>query len=109
MPTHVRVTAAKDREVPIALQTASAPGGDLLRVKAGDIVRLPWDSYVRRRVIAGDLVLVNKGGTPVKTPEEAEYNAESFTADDDAANAKAEADRKAATVPPVAPTAKVKE
>ena len=100
MITHVRVTAAEGREVPIAAATATAPGGDLLRIKPGDTVRLPWDGYVRRRWNAGDLVLLNKGGTPVKNPADAAYPEEEYQADLAASAAaektKAEAEAKAA-------------
>ncbi len=59
-PTTVLVTAAPGRIVPIAASDASAPGGRMLLVNPGDEVELPNSSYVRRRINAGDLVLVKK-------------------------------------------------
>ncbi len=57
-PTSVTVTAAEGRIVPIAPSDATAPGGRLLMVNPGDVVELPNSSYVRRRIAAGDLVVV---------------------------------------------------
>lgn len=57
-PTHVQVTAADGRIVPIASSTATAPGGQLLLVRPGDSVELPYTSDVRRSINRGDLVIV---------------------------------------------------
>ena len=57
-PTHVFVTAAQGRLCPIAARDATGPGGTLLIVKPGDVHRLPYSSFVRRRLAAGDLVVV---------------------------------------------------
>lgn len=54
----IKVTAAPGRLVPIHPSIKSGLGGKQLRIKPGDIVELPNNSTVRRRIVAGDLVLV---------------------------------------------------
>lgn len=58
-PKTVLVTAAAGRLCPIAAADASAPGGGLLMCHPGKVYRLPYSSYVRRRINAGDLELVD--------------------------------------------------
>lgn len=70
-PTHVFVTAAEGRLVPIPANEGSAPGAALLKCEAGKLYRLPWSTYTRKRIAGGDLVLVNRGGTKVDSPEAA--------------------------------------
>jgi hypothetical protein len=71
-PTHVFVTAAEGRLVPVPPNEASAPGSVLLKCEAGKVYRLPWSSYVRRRILAGDLLLCNQWGTKVSDASAAE-------------------------------------
>lgn len=66
-PTHVFVTAAEGREVPMPQNEVSAPGGVLLRCLPGKRYRVPWTTYTRRRINSGDLVLVDDAGRP--TPD----------------------------------------
>lgn len=67
IPTHVFVTAADGREVPMPQNEVSAPGGVLLRCVAGKRYRVPWTTYTRRRINSGDLILVDDAGRP--TPD----------------------------------------
>lgn len=70
-PTHVFVTAAEGRLVPVPPNEASAPGSTLLKCEPGKVYRLPWTTYTRKRINAGDLVLCNMYGTRVATVEAA--------------------------------------
>lgn len=63
-PETVLVTAAPGRIVPIAAHVATAPGGRLLLINPGDEVELPYESSVRRRLAAGDLVIVEPKSLP---------------------------------------------
>lgn len=65
MITHIFVTAAPGREVPIPAGEATAPGGALLRCVPGKVYRLPWSTYTRKRVASGDLVLADRRGSKV--------------------------------------------
>lgn len=62
-PSHVFATAAPGREVPIPTSEATAPGAALLRCFPGKVYRLPYSSYLRRRVISGDLILTGRAGS----------------------------------------------
>lgn len=64
--THVFVTAAEGREVPIPQNEATAPGSELLRVKHGAVHRVPYSTFTRKRLASGDLLLVNRRGSEVK-------------------------------------------
>jgi hypothetical protein len=77
--THVFVEVPKptekdpaERLVPIPANEATAAGGEQLRCVPGKIYRLPYSSFTRRRITAGDLSLVNKGGTKVKVLKDAD-------------------------------------
>lgn len=61
-PTHVFVTAAEGREVPMPQNEVSAPGGVLLRCLPGKRYRVPWTTYTRRRINSGDLLLIDTDG-----------------------------------------------
>jgi hypothetical protein len=67
--THVFCTVPEGRLVPIPAGEASSAGGGLLRCVPGKVYKLRWTTYTRRRIIAGDLILSNQGGTKVKTAE----------------------------------------
>lgn len=54
----IRVIAAPGRLVPIHKSVASAPGGRMLFIDDATEVDVPDVSYIRRRVNAGDLLLV---------------------------------------------------
>lgn len=71
IPTHVFVTAAEGREVPIPPSEGSAPGAMLLRCKPGKVYRLMWSTYTRRRILAGDLLPTTIGGLKVAELEQA--------------------------------------
>lgn len=58
------------RSVPVPQSEAVANGGLLIAVP-GKRYALPWSTYTRKRVRAGDFVLVNAGGTRVDTGEAA--------------------------------------
>lgn len=69
----VFVIAAEGREVPIPPSEAAAAGGTLVRIRAdkgadGKPKRfaLPWTTYTRKRIAAGDLILVDADGKPAK-------------------------------------------
>lgn len=80
-PTHITVTAAEGRLVPLHSGTAVGPGRSHKQVEPGEVVRVPYDSFVRRRVAAGDLVLCNTDGVAVTTPEDAAYPDDRYQAD----------------------------
>lgn len=71
IPTHIFVTAAEGREVPVPLSEGSAPGSTLLRCKPGKVYRLQNTSYTRRRILAGDLMPTTIGGVKVAELEQA--------------------------------------
>ncbi len=67
----IKVTAAPGRVVPIHPSTKAGIGGRLLRIAEGDVVDLPLNVFVRRRLSAGDLVEVKpqaSAQTPAKNP-----------------------------------------
>lgn len=72
-PTHVFVSAAPGRLCPIAPSDATAPGGRLLICTPDEVYRLPSTSYVRRRIAAGDLIVVPEPKT--ERPEARELKA----------------------------------
>lgn len=73
--THVFAIVAEGRKVPIPANEASSAGGGLLCCVPGKVYKLPWSTYTRRRINAGDLFLSNQGGTKVSTPLEAKASA----------------------------------
>lgn len=64
-PNYIFVVAAEGREVPIPRNQASAAGARLLICKPGEVHRLPYGSFVRRRLASGDLRLTDRTGKPV--------------------------------------------
>lgn len=62
MITYMFVTAAVGREVPIPSGEATAPGGVLLRCLPGKVYRVPYSTYVRKRIAAGDLLPCTRTG-----------------------------------------------
>ncbi len=58
MKNTVRVKAAPGRRVPIHTAVARSPGGMQLYVEGDGEHELPDVGYVRRRIAAGDLVVV---------------------------------------------------
>ena len=62
------VTAAPGRIVPIHPSIKSGLGGKLLRIKPGEVVELPNNVTVRRRIHSGDLVIVSKADAKKATP-----------------------------------------
>lgn len=70
-PTHVFVSAAEGREVPIPTSEATAPGAQLLKCRHGRVYRLPWSTYTRRRINATDLYLTDSIGRRVANELEA--------------------------------------
>lgn len=73
--THIFVTAAEGREVPVPAGDASSPGGVLLRCLPGKVYRLPYSGYTRKRITAGDLIPCNLYGTKVADVETAAADA----------------------------------
>lgn len=72
---HVFVTAGKGRTTPIHPTEATAPGASMLFVREGKTYRVPFSSHTRRSLKNGDLVLVNRDGTTVKTAKDADASA----------------------------------
>jgi len=78
----VFVIVPEGREVPIPATEATAAGGAALRCKpaakgaAARVYRLPWSTYTRRRVNAGDLVLCDRQGRKVASAASAAAPAE---------------------------------
>lgn len=70
-PTHVFVTAAPGREVPMPKRQVAAAGARTLRVKSGTVQRVPYTSYTRRRIARGDLLLVDRAGAAAKNISDA--------------------------------------
>ena len=60
MSKTITVTAAPGRNVPLHPTTARKPGGGLLILTEEDQLEVPYDAYVRRRIRAGDLVIVKE-------------------------------------------------
>lgn len=72
-PETVIVTAPEGRATPLHRTTGRLPGGGLLIVNPGEEVEVPHDSYVRRRIARGDLVIVNKAAkSAIVTAEDGE-------------------------------------
>lgn len=69
--THVFCKVPEGREVPIPANEASSAGGGVLRCLPGKVYKLAWTTYTRRRILGGDLILTNQGGTKVDSPEAA--------------------------------------
>ncbi len=70
-PTHVFVTVPEGRLVPVPRSEASAAGGGLLKAAPAKLYALPWTTFTRRRIAAGDFVLVDRDMKPVKSPSAA--------------------------------------
>ncbi len=63
------VTAAPGRVVPIHPSTASGTGDRQLRITDRDVVTLPNDSFVRRRILSGDLIETNEAKKLAETAD----------------------------------------
>lgn len=61
-PSHIFVTAAPGRTVPIHPDHASAPGGVLLMCVEGKIYRVPYNGTIRRSINRGDLIPCTRDG-----------------------------------------------
>lgn len=105
-PTHVFVTAAEGRKVPIPSNEASAPGAALLLCEPGKVYRLPYTTHTRRRITSGDLVLTDQGGTAVDSIELAD-SAEPLAIDATGAIAVEEFNAEGSTKPLARATASV--
>lgn len=68
--THVLVTAAEGRLVPVPPSELSVSGAPVATIEAGKVYRLPWSTYTRRRLASGDLLLVDaKSKKPTKSTD----------------------------------------
>jgi hypothetical protein len=91
IPTHIFVTAEPGRLVPVPLSEASAPGATLLKCEEGKLYRVPWSTYTRRRIAAGDLAMVDATGAKTSDLQKAaapsleELEKKGFTHDDSGA------------------------
>lgn len=75
-PTHIYVTAAEGREVPVPPSEASAPGAQLLKCLPGKVYVLPNSTYTRRRLLSGDLLPCDRAGKIVGDVDQASAPAE---------------------------------
>lgn len=73
--THVFVTVPEGRIVPMPANEAPGVGDEQHRCHPGKVYVVPWTRYARGRIAVGDFVLSNKGGTAVKSTEEARAEA----------------------------------
>lgn len=63
----LRVTAADGRLVPLHPGDMTAPGGRLRMVEPGEVVEVPNSPGIRRRIRAGDLVVVKESASRAAT------------------------------------------
>lgn len=68
----ITVTAAPGRVVPIHASTASGLGGKQLRITERDVVTLPNNVSVRRRLLVGDLIEVKATQAATASPKKKE-------------------------------------
>lgn len=95
-PTHVFVTVPEGRIVPVPRAEAAAAGGALLKAEPGKLYALPWSTSTRRRIAAGDLVLVDRDGKPVKHAHESAAPADIKLAPDGSVDADQRSDQEIA-------------
>lgn len=68
-PTHITVTAAPGRLVPIHSADGVEPGGGQLRVSDAHVARVRWSQGIRRAINSGDLVPCDMNGVSVASAE----------------------------------------